>query len=716
MFLIPKLGTAQECGTSDSDPEQMASLPWYNNDTFLSNFSDSIMAYSNNPINRVSNYYTIPVKFIVLLAPGETENKVLPQKDFDLLMTTLNDGFASNGMPLRFVMVCPTFVHDVNINVDYGQWVKHLIFNRQQGAINVEIVGNNQTVNTQAVGIYFNVEDAILLERGRVASGFSKTLTHEVGHMFGLNHTHQFTESNSIAFTCLREMVARKTVYQPFVPCNLLKIKSKWCNITGDLLCDTEADPGSFSLATTDVAGVLFTPNKLNYMGNWNQNQRTFFSAGQCGVMMYNFNKRLVNNFSILPNKIQMDAYEFDNADLSARFIAVGETQKRNLIMASNCQGDDKDIIKHRVSKDRLSGDGSGRIGSLFFDIINTTSSGKEFIKSIQIFNTNSAGVRTTQMSQAIVSKDQKHIQVPCSAVKDGDIILIEILRMDDKEGDYTISLTETPQPNLIPSTNVCIGTIFSIENLAGTAEVTWNSFNFDISNEKGETTQLVGSQFNNGILNAFINDQNCEVVLQNEINIGNVPDPEIKKVEKVSSYLNCKEFKLNFVATITGAVRVEWKVKSGPASGVILSNVTNTSATVSGGFITWNGNAGTFVQIDITATNACGVSVTFSDYYNISKPLCNETGGDDGWDVLEITPNPTRGVTTIKMIPKQELNEKVERTVRIYSPITGFQMEQKTTETQIEIDAEELVVGIYYVQVSRDNSITQAVLVVQKE
>ena len=210
-----------------------------------------------------------------------------------------------------------------------------------------------------------------------------------------------------------------------------------------------------------------------------------------------------------------MDAYEFDNADQSAKFIEVGETQNRNLITAFNCKGDDKDIIKHKVSKDFNNFASSGRIGSLFFDITNTTS-GKEFIKSVQIFNTNSAGVRTTQMSQAIVSKDQKHIEVPCAAVKQGDIILIEILRMDDREGDYTLSLSESPQPKVIPDATVCIGTTLQVVNLPGSASVDWLSSVYNLSNLTGQTTRILSAKANSGIVFTTIKDQGCTVTLKN--------------------------------------------------------------------------------------------------------------------------------------------------------------------------------------------------------
>ena len=147
----------------------------------------------------------------------------------------------------------------------------------------------------------------------------------------------------------------------------------------------------------------------------------------------------------------------------------------------------------------------------------------------------------------------------------------------------------------------------------------------------------------------------------------------------------------------------MKWKITGGPASGFSVSNVTDSTATASANFITYNGNAGTYIQIEITATNACGVSVKYTNYYDIYKPLCNEIGGSSGSDIIQVSPNPTRGVTTIKMVPKQALDISVERTVRIYSPVTGVQFEQKTSEAQLEIDVSELLDGLYYVQVSRE-------------
>lgn len=364
LLLIPSLGFSQEeCGTAEANPEYMASLPWYDNSNYLTNFQDSITSYWNNSDARGEKTFTIPVKFIVLLAKDETENAVMPQFRFEILMNALNQAFQSNNMPFRFVMVCPKFVHNVDIDVNWAQWAVHLGLYRQSGAINAVIVGDGSGSN-----FYSLISDGIQLTRDRATSTYSKTFPHEVGHLFGLEHTHAYSQSTFFGI-CRKEMVARQTIYLP-LSCNQNQINKRWCSSTGDGFCDTAADPGTGpSAPTVDAAGVAFAPSLVNYMCYHTNSGRTIFSAEQKAAMLYNFNKRRFFG-SIATNNIVMDSYEYDNADRSAKFIAVGETQKRSLIDASNCMSDDMDIIKHKVSK-YVSPSIYGKVGFLNFDITN---------------------------------------------------------------------------------------------------------------------------------------------------------------------------------------------------------------------------------------------------------------------------------------------------------------------------------------------------------
>ena len=687
----------------------MTTLPWYNNSNYLPAFKDSITTYWNQSDARGAKSFTIPVKFIVLLADGETANNIMPQSKFEILMNALNQAFQSNNMPLRFVMVCPTFVHKVDIDVNEAQWYLHLSGHRQAGAINVVIVGNGSAAN-----FYSAFGDGIQLTRNRATEDFCRTFPHEVGHFFGLQHTHIYSQS-TFGF-CMREMVKRKTVYLPFL-CNVFQINARWCNVTGDGFCDTPADPGVGTGAPlTDAAGDSFSPSLVNYMCYHTNSGRTTFTPDQCSAILYRFARRIAFG-TISTNNIEMDSYEYDNADRSAKFITLGQTQQRTLIDASNCMSDDMDIIKHRVSK-YVSPTVYGKTGSFYFDIANLTA-GKEFISTINVFRTNSVGDRSTAITQAIISSDQKHIEVPCTAVSDNEIILIEITRINNREGKYQISLTESSQPYVTTNGYACLGTTFSVANLSGTATIDWSPTGFNLSNASGLTTKVTSINANNGILYTFINDKGCTVSIRNDIKLGAVPDPIIKGISSYGVYNNCNGFKYNFKANITGATSVDWQTACGPSSSCSTTKISDTEVEVSGGFISWDGNKGTYIEVTVVATNPCGVSVSYTYKTSFSRGNCLGTGGEGGKDNIQVVPNPSQTSTTIKMIPIEQEdsnNNNVVRVIRILNPVNGVQYETQTSASEIEIDVSNFMDGVYYVLVSRDGGTSQAVLVVQKE
>ncbi|MFQ5446045.1 MAG: 3-coathanger stack domain-containing protein, partial [Saprospiraceae bacterium] len=114
----------------------------------------------------------------------------------------------------------------------------------------------------------------------------SSSLTHQLGHYFGLYHTH-FSSTTIAAEHVTR--IESDTCYN--------------CPTTGDLLCDTEADPG-LSSATVDASctynGVVkdscndasppeildYTPDVTNFMSFSGKDCRQTFSPGQFDRML----------------------------------------------------------------------------------------------------------------------------------------------------------------------------------------------------------------------------------------------------------------------------------------------------------------------------------------------------------------------------------------------------------------------------------------------
>ena len=110
-------------------------------------------------------------------------------------------------------------------------------------------------------------KDLVMIKKGSVGDG--KTISHELGHFFGLMHTFE------IKFGA--EAVNRSTN----------------CSTTGDMLCDTEADPYpkgtekgcEFISGDKDAAGEYYTPPIGNIMSYYNNACKCGFTPQQFAVM-----------------------------------------------------------------------------------------------------------------------------------------------------------------------------------------------------------------------------------------------------------------------------------------------------------------------------------------------------------------------------------------------------------------------------------------------
>jgi hypothetical protein len=158
------------------------------------------------------------------------------------MLDELNEGMRRNGIHIRFFMEChtdrfePQFQRFIDFQKSEARDMADL--SHQDGAVNIHIVdaGGNR---------YDPLANCIILDRA-VYTDFTnqlRSITHEVGHFFGLLHTH-FGQGTF----CLDEPVSRGirphpcNALLPF-PLSLIANAIPRCYFTGDLLRSTEADP-----------------------------------------------------------------------------------------------------------------------------------------------------------------------------------------------------------------------------------------------------------------------------------------------------------------------------------------------------------------------------------------------------------------------------------------------------------------------------------------
>lgn len=140
----------------------------------------------------------------------------------------------------------------------------------------IDIIGSNNAcgfapMGSMSVPQQQSDRDAIFIKKSCAAG---KTLTHELGHYFGLFHTFEAAANGAES------------------------VDGSNCSTAGDLICDTPADPnGTGSVHPTncdltppikDSNGDYFTPNSCNFMSYYNNTcgNGNSFSTGQYNRML----------------------------------------------------------------------------------------------------------------------------------------------------------------------------------------------------------------------------------------------------------------------------------------------------------------------------------------------------------------------------------------------------------------------------------------------
>lgn len=164
-----------------------------------------------------------------------------------------------------------------------------------------------------------------------------KTVTHELGHFFSLEHTFQDSDNADVS---KRELVTRGT--------------GKNCNTTADFICDTPADPYPvergdvtncvYSSISYDVNGDLFSPDILNIM--------SYYFYYTCGTyhftpMQYDF----IRTTATIPNRTKLNA-PAQNVPAPTNLVATNIEGGVNLKWKDNASNEIGYFIEHSLYPD----------------------------------------------------------------------------------------------------------------------------------------------------------------------------------------------------------------------------------------------------------------------------------------------------------------------------------------------------------------------------
>lgn len=317
---------AFDCGTV-IDPNTYLVDPFYgNNQALVDILLDHNVAISETYLQDLENgdempfmveerttkeqVYHIPIKVWIYRRSNGTGN--FSTSNIYTMIENVNNTFASN-TGIRFYLMCD--ISEINNTAIAENAALHFnsvtLNNKVAGAINVHFfISGADWAGRANFPILFDMGPidpipnpvaytcAINISEGNVFS-LSNTLAHEIGHTLGLYHTHHPGRNSSVQKNedcgdCYQEAVSRSK--KQGLLC-ISTVGKKKCEVNGDFLCDTAADPflydrvNSLCVYTyggTDNWGDAWNPNTNNIMSYSYNTCRTYFSPLQV-AKMYSF-------------------------------------------------------------------------------------------------------------------------------------------------------------------------------------------------------------------------------------------------------------------------------------------------------------------------------------------------------------------------------------------------------------------------------------------
>jgi hypothetical protein len=736
---------AQEegCGTEDPDEAEYTSYPWYGNDTYLQAYYDSLKAIYGNPTvyNKSRNtandiegqpqvWLRIPIQFWIYRQSATVAggNNPLPnERHIKRIMDNLNNAFRREAIPIRFYINCLTFINDPSaINVSGSKGRDLCNANRNIGAIDVHIVDDLQG----AFGRYYDAPNAIVIDRGVAVNEDNQsasTFTHEIGHYFKLLHTFGYLGG----WFCTDEPVSRGHQTRTCPP-----FYARWCNRTGDLLCDTPADPnmrekGTFDDGTCtwswggkDRHGDTYSPDTRNFMAYRNHVCRDNFSVQQGQVMV----ERAFKKHPLPMNSANaFDIFEPDNVDISASPIVVNEAQ-RHSFHSMDCT-DSQDWVTFTYPANGSLGNYSIQIR----DVIGQTNPITQVRLWSTVMGAGNIPIASNQVSlqPPVIGTGTRTFDIPCNILVRGATYLIQLSSNGTTFGQYEIELkepflesTKLTSPNILCANN----TNFSINGHPTNATITWSATPcslFSVCSGTGAnfTTKAASlATSGSGIITATIQTTCGNVVLSKTIWVGkpaNLTDI-IGFVPNVSQFCPNEIVDLEVQdINIPANTNYQWTIYG----GVLWESYTTNQSRIRVKIDQYGDNQ-VYFNFYVKAVNTCGESGTYGEFGLTSPyPYCDGAVSPN----LVISPNPASEELTVEISDSTTTSNTAGRGINLSDDLPesyqatlynsqGMAIQQiSDNQRNLKLNVSTIEEGIYYLEIIYKEAVTRRRVVIKR-
>ncbi len=320
------------CGANESFDIKFINKPWYGNNQYLYNFLNSC-GYEKD---TKKTFFRVPVKFwIYRRSDGSGGVNELRLKE---LMKYLNHYNEINNTGIKFYLrpdvsyVDSDKLYELRYILEAPQ---QTFIRKSKGCINIHLVKNlvKKRIGKSKIqynGTY-NLVSRVVIIRQNIATS---SLTHEIGHYFGLEHPHRHYNKGKRRQESVSRTRKAKRIFRSCLN----------CEINGDAIADTPAEPNLTRYTNKkckynghnvrDNWGEKYKPKTDNIMSyTANRECRTKFTKGQIAVMLKTASdSKYAKSWSTKPsdnNKYNFDYFEPDNSKETAAEIFFNTKQKR---------------------------------------------------------------------------------------------------------------------------------------------------------------------------------------------------------------------------------------------------------------------------------------------------------------------------------------------------------------------------------------------------